>query len=185
MKTVLTYTFVVALLVVSIGTTLAVAQDPERWNGLMLNATGFGPTAGNFQIDVTQWSTQEEVNEYIRILGEDGPRQLEGTLNGNRYGSIRMNSLGTPIGMARQFPGEDGGRIVRLVTPREIGLERNGRLSRSGDFVFGIIELHLDADGNGTGLVLPATELFFDDSGQLVIRSAGVPQIELTEVNKR
>ena len=96
-----------------------------------------------------------------------------------------MNGLGTPIGMARELPGEDGGRIIRLVTAREIGLERNGRLSRSGDFAFAIIELRLDAEGNGTGFVLPATELRFDSDGQLVIQTMGVPQVELTEVNKR
>jgi hypothetical protein len=184
MKRFMTYVFAAALLVGTAGATNVAAQT-DQWNGLMLNATGIGPTAGNFQIDVTEYSSQEEVNEYIRILRDDGPRRLEGALNGNRHGSIRMNGLGTPIGMARELPGEDGGRIIRLVTAREIGLERNGRLSRSGDFAFGIIELRLDAEGNGTGFVLPATELRFDSDGQLVIQTMGVPQVELTEVNKR
>ena len=92
MKTFMTYVFAAALLVGTAGATDVAAQT-DQWNGLMLNATGIGPTAGNFQIDVTEYSSQEEVDEYIRILRDDGPRRLEGALNGNRHGSIRMNGL--------------------------------------------------------------------------------------------
>lgn len=177
-----TLTGILAILMVVALSTPSLGQETERWEGLMLNQTGIGPTAGNFQLEITDWTTDEEAERLVGLLASEGPRALEGELNGNRNGFVRMNSLGTPLGYTRQFETPDGGRLIRIVTPREIGLDEGARMS---DFAFGIIELELDADGNGVGQVLPATEPYFAEDGTLVIRSIGRPQVDLTEVTKR
>jgi hypothetical protein len=46
-----------------------------------------------------------------------------------------------------------------------------GRRTHSKDYEFGIVELKLDAKGEGEGATIPAAKLSLNDQGQIVIES--------------
>jgi hypothetical protein len=73
--------------------------------------------------------------------------------------------------VASSIPQPDGGRIVRLFTERPIIFGEAYYNTRSTDYEFGIVELKLNAEGEGEGVTIPAAKLSLDKEGQLVVET--------------
>ena len=69
-----------------------------------------------------------------------------------------------------------------MATARPILFGEASRATRSREYAFGIIELRLDEEGKGSGIVIGAAKLEFDDDGQLDIESYGHPPLSITTI---
>ena len=70
--------------------------------------------------------------------------------------------LGTDIRYAMNFPGEDGGRRIVIITPRVIGFREAANQPRTADYPFTLFEMRLDKSGKGEGRMAYATQISFD-----------------------
>ena len=157
----------------------------ETFQGTIAQQQGPGGRSGltRFRIQVSQWSTQAEVEGLLRMLRDDGWERVEDEVLRTERGRFNVTGeLGHNVGVARSLPGPDGGRIIRLVSARPLFMFEQRNRTYSRDYPFGVIELHLDAEGKGTGGVYAAAKMFFNDDGQLVIESFGNPPYSILSV---
>ena len=135
------------------------------------------PGGGTFQItmNVDQWSSVEERKRLLTVFKEGGDKALMKELRQLKAGYIRPPAFARwpswEIDVAASIPQPDGGRIVRLFTERPIAFGEAYYNTRSTDYQFGIIELKLDAKGEGEGATIPAAKLAMDDQGNLTIET--------------
>ena len=103
-----------------------------------------------------------------------------------RVGYIRSpNSLGYDLHYARRTPLPDGGERVVLATDRPVGFWEAVNRPRSIDYPFTIIELHLNADGEGEGKLSLATKIMADkESKTIVLEDYASQPVLLTSVKR-
>jgi hypothetical protein len=125
---------------------------------------GTGKTA-LIQIRVTRWSSDEERQKLLDVLIEKGQDGLLGALQKIRppCGSIRnVNRVGWDLFYARQAPTPDGGRKIVLATDRRVAFREAVNNTRSMQYQFTLVELHVDKDGKGEGKLVPAAKVSWD-----------------------
>jgi len=151
------------------------ATDKVTINGWALSmstvATGANQT---IQIQINGWSSPKQRQHLIDTFLEkkqDGliselQKQPElGRFNFPGYMGPDPNSvmrLGTDIRYAMNFPGEDGGRRIVVITPRVIGFREATNRPRTYDYRFSLFEMRFDKAGKGEGKLAYATQILFD-----------------------
>ena len=151
------------------------ANDKVVINGWALSmsnvATGANQT---IQITINNWSSPSERQHLITTFLEkkqDGLlRELEkqkelGRFNFPGYMGPDPNStmrLGTDIRYAMNFPGEDGGRRIVIMTPRVMGFTELRNQPRTVDYPFTLFEMRFDRAGKGEGKMAYSTQIKFD-----------------------
>ena len=151
------------------------ATDKVTINGWALSmstvATGANQT---IQIQINGWSSPKQRQHLIDTFLEkkqDGllselQKQPElGRFNFPGYMGPDPNSvmrLGTDIRYAMNFPGEDGGRRIVVITPRVIGFREATNRPRTYDYPFSLFEMRFDRSGKGEGRLAYATQILFD-----------------------
>jgi len=151
------------------------ATDRVRINGWALNMSNTATGANQkIQIDINKWSNPAQRSELIETFltkkQEGLVRALEkqpelGRFNFPGYMGPDPNNtmrLGTDIRYAMNFPGEDGGRRIVIITPRIIGFREAANQPRTVDYPFTLFEMHFDNDGKGEGKMAYATQIMFD-----------------------
>ncbi len=135
------------------------------------------PGGGTFQVtmNVDQWTSPEERKRLLAVFKEGGSEALMKELRKMKAGYIVPPAFvrwpSWEVDVASSLPLPDGGRIVRLFTERPISFGEAYYNTRSKDYEFGIVELRLDARGEGEGVTIPAAKLSLNDEGQIVIES--------------
>src|SRR5436190_16110768 len=151
------------------------ANDKITINGWALNmsntATGANQT---IRINIDRWSNPSQRQQLISTFLEkkqDGLlKELEkqpemGRFNFPGYLGPDPNNtmrLGTDIRYAMNFPGEDGGRRIVIITPRVIGFREATNRPRTYDYRFSLFEMRFDKSGKGEGKLAYATQILFD-----------------------
>jgi hypothetical protein len=144
-------------------------------NGWALNmsnvATGANQT---IQITINSWSTPAQRKHLIETFlakKQDGLlKELEKQPERGRFNfpgymgpdPSNVMRLGTDIRYAMNFPGEDGGRRIVIITPRVIGFREAVNQPRTVDYPFTLFEMHFDQSGNGEGKMSYALQINFD-----------------------
>jgi hypothetical protein len=171
--------------------TLTLAQTkgtPERFTALAVNMSNVGRSgAGTIEIAVDRWSTDAERDRLLTTLMERGADKLLDVLRDmRRVGYIRSpNSLGYDLHYARRTPLPDGGERVVLATDRPVGFWEAVNRPRSIDYPFTIIELHLNADGEGEGKLSIATKIVAEkESNTIVLEDYANQPVLLTSVKR-
>ena len=161
---------------------------PERYTAMAVNMSNVGRTgAGTIEIAVDRWSTDAERDRLLTTLMEKGPDKLLDALRDmRRVGYIRSSSsLGYDLHYARRTPLPDGGERVVLATDRPVGFWEAVNRPRSIDYPFTIIELHLNADGEGEGKLSLATKIVADkESKTIVLEDYANQPVLLTSVKR-
>jgi hypothetical protein len=137
-------------------------QPAERFSAFAVNMGGLSPAgSGMVDIIIDRWSSDAERERLLQTFKEQGPQKLLDALQDTkRVGAIRpAQGLGWDLRFAMQEPGEDGGRRIVIVTDRPIGYAEAVRRPRTMDYPFTVIELRLNADGEGEGRASIATRL--------------------------
>ena len=182
-----------AALTVALGAagTHAAAQtsgSPERFTAMAVNMSNVGRTgATTVDIVVNRWSTDKERDRLLSVLMEKGPDKLLDTLRDMpRVGYFRTpNSIGYDLHYARRTPMPDGGERVVIATDRRIGFWEAANQPRSIDYPFTMIELHINADGEGEGKMSLATKIMADKESKTVVLEDYANQPVLLQSVKR
>ena len=151
------------------------ATDRVTIKGWALSMSTVAPGANQtIRIDINRWSSPKQREHLIATFLEkkqDGLlRELEkqpelGRFNFPGYQGPDPNSifrLGTDIRYAMNFPGEDGGRRIVIITPRVIGFREATNRPRTYDYRFTMFEMRFNKAGKGEGRMAYATQILFD-----------------------
>jgi hypothetical protein len=165
----------------------AVAQDntpPQAYTGV---AVGTGGSVGgktiSFDFRVTQYTTDEELQNFAQLVKDKGTDALRRALEKEDKGRISaVGSTGNQIAVARKRQ-QGSETIITIVTARTmpfIELYNNGRTT---DYPFGYLQVKLDSTGKGSGQIMAAARIRFDKKkGQYEIESFGNQYIKATNV---
>ena len=117
------------------------------------------------EIAIYRWSTDEERERLLTTLQEFGQDKLLAELEKIRppVGYMRTpNSIGYDLYYARNNPMPDGSRKVVLATNRRVSFREASNNTRSMQYQFTLIEIHIDKNGKGEGKLVPAAKVSWD-----------------------
>jgi hypothetical protein len=162
---------------------LKAQQKRESYAAVIVGTGGaIGGRTLNLNINIDSYTTDQQVQEYLVQLKEEGQDALRKTLEDVKVGRIApVATTGTDLSVARVFQTEQG-KVIRLVTPRPVPFLEAYRHGRSMDYPFTIMELRLDKEGKGEGSIIGGAQLRFNDEGQLDIESYGNQYARLVNV---
>lgn len=153
----------------------AVAQDLDRGLSTPLRIT------------IDRWSTDQVQQKLVNVLMTKGADELLDELqSAPKVGTIgTTTSLAWDLHYARQMPGEDGGTHIVLGTDRPISFSEQWTGSRTLDYPFTVVELHLNDEGEGEGTLSFATKVIPDARNRsVVLENWGTQRIRLTQVRR-
>jgi len=139
-------------------------------------------------IAVDKLNTPDQRDALEEVLISDGMQALADALrSAERVGFIRVPSAGTtgwPIRYAMMYQGPDNTRILRLATDRPISFEEAvDRPRQTWDFNVSLIELVIDEQGQGEGVIFVGVEFAYDQTDDtLGIKSLTSQPIRLANV---
>ena len=156
------------------------------------SATAFGQAGSvagkNFGLNVyiTGWTSDQDLQGFAGTLKESGPdalvKAMEKTKDVGRLAPT--GSVGSGFRIARYRPDPKGGLRIVMVTNRPMSFGELYRGSRSTDYQFGIVVLHIDKDGKGSGTLAPACKIKFDKNGELQVEHYGQKPWRLANVRR-
>ncbi len=132
-------------------------------------------------IHLDAWSAPADVEEVKGTLATFGPSVMRRRGEERPLGRVIASSWEFPPGpwtvVLASVRETAAGRLVRLVTDRPAFVLSNwsqdaGFDPSTGRLCTGVIELTLDDDGKGTGVLMPVAAVVFDDEGGFVIEKA-------------
>jgi len=159
--------------------------SPERFVAAAINMDR--GAAGTVEIVVNRWSTDQARDRLMSVMLEQGPEKLLTALQKlPRAGYFRTpDRIGWDIHFARHMPLPDGGERVVLITDRRIGFWEAANQPRSIDYPFTVIELRLNAEGEGEGKMSVATKIIADKENNIVtLENYGLQPVLLTSVKR-
>ncbi len=174
----------------------AQAQDQEkekekekkksyRFSAFAINMNS-GPRAGMVDITIERLTTEEERDGLIAAFVEGGQNSLLKALQKvkPRVGYIRTpNSLGYDLQYAWRIVNADGSSRVIIGTDRPINFWEASRQPRTIDYPFTIIEMRLDAQGNGEGRMAAGTKISRSRDGKTIeLENYGISPVALNEI---
>lgn len=171
---VLTAAVAVAMAIGFTAVVAAVERPETTQDRLVFNATaqhiGTGPSGQTpIIITIERWSTTDERDALEETFIANGMQALADALrDAPEVGFIRapsMRSTSWRLRYAMGFDDGNGGRIIRLATDRPISfLEAAQRPQRSWDYNVTLVELAVDAEGNGSGTLIAGAEFAYDQT---------------------
>ncbi len=158
---------------------------PERFTASAIDInTG---RAGNIDITVERWSSDAQRDALVSVMLSKGPEKLLDAMQD----MPRMGHFGAPgnlswdIHFARRTPLPEGGERVTLITDRRIGFWEAANQPRSIDYPFTVIELRLNADGEGEGKMSIATKVIHDkENNMITLENYETQPVRLTNVKR-
>ena len=168
---------------VTILSELKAQQKRESYAAVIVGTGGgIGGRTLNLNINIDQYTTDQQIQEYLTLLKEEGQDGLRKKLEKVKVGRIApVATTGTDLSVARVFETQEG-KIIRLVTPRPVSFLEAWRSGRSRDYPFTIMEIRLDREGKGEGSIMGGAQLKFNEEGQLDIESYGNQYAKLVNV---
>ncbi|MGD8331361.1 MAG: hypothetical protein PVJ49_18155, partial [Acidobacteriota bacterium] len=171
------------------GSATGLSQDKEtfRATAQALGTGANGQTA--VIISVERWSSDEERDQLASVLAEEGSNALAEALAEQeetgfiRFPRVQSRYPSVRLRYARSFA-HDGGRTIILATDRPIGwAEAVVRPQRTISSQITLIQLNVDANGNGEGAMAVGAELALDpDTGTLSVKSISSQPVRLVNV---
>jgi hypothetical protein len=151
---------------------LALGADPKPIETFTCFAANLGTgQAGVIDITIYRWSTDAEREMLLTTLQEFGQDKLLAALEKIRppVGFMRTpTSIGYDLYYARNHPQPDGSRKVVLATNRQVSFREVSNDTRSMQYQFTLIELHLDKNGKGEGKLVPAAKVSWDTKAKKI-----------------
>jgi hypothetical protein len=158
---------------------------PEKYtaNAVNLDMGAQGP----IDITVEHWSTPAQRDKLMSVLLNQGPEKLLDVLKDmphvgyfNTPGNLRWE-----LRYAWKTAQPDGGERVVLATDRPISFREASRQARTLDYPFTVIELRLNKDGEGEGMMSLATKIIPDkESNTVTLENWGTQPVQLKLVRR-
>jgi hypothetical protein len=149
-----------------------------------------GPTqrsgSGIVLITVDRWSTPEERRALVSAFEEKGPDGLRDALQEvEPLGRIRTpDSIGYDLRYAHQVALPGGGRRILLGTERPISARELMAGARSTDYPFTVVEMRLDAKGEGQGKLSIATRVV-GEGDAVELENYDMAPVQLTKIRAK
>jgi len=120
------------------------------------------------EIGIDRWSPSQELDSLIDTLRTKGAdKMLTDLQKAPRVGYLRTpDRVGWDIHFASVSPTEDGGQQIVLATDRPIRFWEAANLTRTLNYPFTLIEIHLDKNGKGEGRMSVATKITLSKDGK-------------------
>lgn len=156
----------------------------DEFTAVFISMNAPGAMGKPVQIWIESWTPDDVASSLAATLKEKGQAGLVQALPNTRVGTIRIGtSDGYPISIARQRQTADG-RVVLLASNRPfVGLTQGG--VAAANYPFGFVQLELKADGTGTGTIIGAAEVSFDDKQNLTVSTYAAQPGRLSDVKTR
>ncbi len=157
---------------------------PEVYTGVAVG-TG-GPMAAKslpFDLRINQYTSDEEVTKYVTILRESGEDALRRALEKEDRGQISpVGRVGNAVAVARKRQ-EGANTVITVVTARTLPFIELYAGGRSTDYQFGILQITLNAKGEGTGNIMAAARISFNKKKDVYeVESFGNQYIKATNI---
>lgn len=195
------FTAALALLLPLVGVpTPAVAEEsaelPMNFQANVMAVTGGSGAARSTMIEIRirEWTTDEERHQVLTEIqeasaqsGRNRNRAVARALRGaSRVGSMNLRgTTGWPIRYSRLAQNADGSQRIMLATDRPVSFVEAFNSSMAGDFDVTMIELTLDAEGNGDGVLSVGTEVrWSDEAGELEVTNISSQPVRLGNVRR-
>jgi|WetSurSiteA1Bulk_404760.scaffolds.fasta_scaffold84896_1 hypothetical protein len=167
--------------------TPAGAQERTEISAWGVNLGGSVVDKSKIDIIIERWSTTEERASLVAAFNEGGQDALlEAMKKMPKVGSINVPQ--TPaydLRYAYKFPAENGGSTLVIATDRRILPGEVWDQTRSTDYPFELIEMHLDAKGQGEGTLSWATQIGVGKDGNLELEVFGNSPVMLTKITAK
>jgi hypothetical protein len=163
------------------------AQDKASAEAYSGTAIGTGGSVGGktiqFDFRITQYTTDEEVQNFAQLVKDKGTDGLRRALEKEDKGRINVvGSTGNQIAVARKRQ-QGSDTIITIVTARTMPFLELYNGGRTTDYPFGYLQVKLDANGQGTGQIMAAARIRFDKKkGEYQIESFGNQYIKATNI---
>ena len=163
------------------------AQDKVSAEAYSGTAIGTGGSVGGktiqFNFRITQYTTDEEVQNFAQLVKDKGTDGLRRALEKEDKGRINaVGSTGNQIAVARKRQ-EGSDTIVTIVTARTMPFVELYNGGRTTDYPFGFLQVTLNPKGEGIGQIMAAAKIRFDKKkGNYEIESFGNQYIKATNV---
>ena len=177
-----------ALAAIAVSSLVVFAQTsgtPERFTATAMNMNNGG--SGTLDIVVNRWSTDKERTKLVDTLLNKGQNKLLDALqSAPKVGYIRTpQSIGWDLHYASRRPLPDGGEQVVIATDRPMGFREAVNQPRSIDYPFTVIEMHLNAEGEGNGTMSVATKITADKETKTIqLENFSTSPVMLTTVKR-
>lgn len=156
-----------------------------RFTAFAINM-GSGPKAGMIDITLERLTTPEERDNLIAAFVEGGQDKLLSALQKvkPRVGFIRSaNSIGYDLQYAWRIVNSDGTSRIIIGTDRPVSFFEASRNTRTMDYPFTIIEMRLDAKGEGEGRMAAGTKISKSKDGKTIeLENYGISPVALNEI---
>jgi len=166
---------------------VAFAQDktpPEAYSGVAIGTGGsVGGKSVHFDFRITQYTTDEEVQNFAQLVKDKGTDALRRALEKEDKGRINVvGSTGNQIAVVRKRQ-QGSDTVITIVTARTMPFIELYNSGRTTDYPFGFLQVTLNAKGEGTGQIMAAAKIRFDKKkGNYEIESYGNQYIKATNV---
>ena len=163
------------------------AQDKASAEAYSGTAMGTGGSVGGktiqFDFRITQYTTDEEVQNFAQLVKDKGTDGLRRALEKEDKGRINVvGSTGNQIAVARKRQ-QGSETIITIVTARTMPFLELYNGGRTTDYPFGYLQVKLDANGQGAGQIMAAARIRFDKKkGEYQIESFGNQYIKATNI---
>lgn len=179
-----------AALLVGLAAPALAQKEPviARYRAFAVNPLGGRNKTGVVDVAVTRWSTDEERENLITTLKEKGSKALlDALVKLPPVGTIRMpNKLGWDLYYARETKQEDGATRVVLATNRPLKFDEVAKQSRSVNYDFTLVEMHLPKSGKGEGKITTAAKIWFNaKTHQIEIENYNALPVQLTDISRQ
>jgi hypothetical protein len=167
---------------------------PVSYRAFAVNMSNVGRTgADSVDITIDRWTTDAEATLLHDALIEKDSDALLKAIHKitPRVGVIRRanGGLGWDIQYARRTDLPSGGYRVVFATDRPMSFFEAANRPRSADYEFLWAELHIGADGEGEGKLVPRAKITYDKDKRVVeienYANLPVQLTKVTEVKKR
>jgi hypothetical protein len=161
---------------------------PVRFTALAINmgtAPDLRTRASQSPVDITveRWSTDEERERYFTALGQSPDKLLSAFQDAKRVGTIKTpDQLGYDLKYAREIPDAGGGVRVVIATDRPLGFWEIANQTRTADYPFTVIEIHLDQTGKGEGKMSIATKITTEKDHTIALENYLSEPVQLQDV---
>jgi hypothetical protein len=143
------------------------------------------PAVVNVKIVLDALTTAEEVNRYQQLLTAGDIEGFYETFHVAKKGSLQFTGgLGLKIDFyaASEAQTEKGTRLIMAADSRN--LETGVSKRTHGSYLFLVIQLDLDAKGNGDGQLYEDGKIAFSPEGELILQSYVTTPKEIVSVKK-
>jgi len=163
------------------------AQETQEKTEITAWAVNMGGAikSGTVQITIERLSTPEQRAQLIAAFQKGGQDELLKELTKMpKVGYIRIpQTLAYDLHYAYEWPAQDGGRTIVIATNRKISAWEARNQPRSMDYPFELIQIKLDAKGEGEGKLSFATKIYVDeDSKSIALENYGTTPVMLKDV---